>query len=48
MYKFSVFANQHLYVTTHAGCLSVSKRRAFATLYKSTIELIGIWGLSNV
>jgi len=35
-------------VFSYVGCLSVSKRRAFAILYNSTIELIGIWGLSNV
>ena len=35
-------------VFSYAGCLSVSKRRAFEILYNSTIKLIGIWGLSNV
>ena len=35
-------------VFSSAGCLSLSKRCVITALNNSTIELIGIWGLSNV
>jgi len=36
------------HLSSHLQGVSVSKRSFFATLYNSTIKLIGIWGLLNV